>query len=74
MEQRAELDRLMVAIEDLDNPHQRTALLLLRWSGARRGEILRLTLDCLDTYPDSHPRLRIPAIAASASARKRAAE
>ncbi len=57
---RAELDRLMVAIEGLDNPHQRTALLLLRWSGARRGEILRLTLDCLDTYPDGHPRLRIP--------------
>ena len=57
---RAELDRLMLAIEDLDNPHQRTALLLLRWSGARRGEIARLTLDCLDTYPDGHPRLRIP--------------
>ena len=57
---RAELDRLLLAIEDLDNPHQRTALLLLRWSGARRGEIARLTLDCLDTYPDGHPRLRIP--------------
>jgi hypothetical protein len=35
-------------------------LLLLRWSGARRGEIARLTLDCLDAYPDGHPRLRIP--------------
>jgi len=57
---RAELDRLMMAIDDLDNPHQRTALLLLRWSGARRGEIARLTLDCLDSYPDGHPRLRIP--------------
>ena len=57
---RADLDRLMVAIESLDNPHQRTALLLLRWSGARRGEIARLTLDCLDAYPDGHPRLRIP--------------
>src|SRR6266851_3818592 len=57
---RAELDRLMVAVESLDNPHQRTALLLLRWSGARRGEIGRLTLDCLDAYPDGHPRLRIP--------------
>jgi integrase len=57
---RAELDRLIVAIADLDNPHQRTALLLLRWSGARRGEIARLTLDCLDTYLDGHPRSRIP--------------
>lgn len=57
---RADLDRLMVAVESLDNPHQRTALLLLRWSGARRGEIARLTLDCLDAYPDGHPRLRIP--------------
>src|SRR5713101_6830455 len=57
---RTELDRLMVAIEDLDNLHQRTALLLLRWSGARRGEIARLSLDCLDAYPDGHPRLRIP--------------
>ena len=39
---------------------QRTALLLLRWSGARRGEIARLGLDCLDAYPDGLPRLRIP--------------
>lgn len=58
---RADLDRLMVAVESLDNSYQRTALLLLRWSGARRGEIARLTLDCLDAYPDGHPRLRIPA-------------
>jgi integrase len=58
---RADLVRLMVAVETLDNPHQRTALLLLRWSGARRGEIARLSLDCLDAYPDGHPRLRIPA-------------
>jgi integrase len=27
----------------------------------RRSEILRLELDCLDAYPDGHPRLRIPA-------------
>jgi integrase len=57
---RDELDRLMAAIEDLENPYQRTALLLARWSGARRGEIRRLTLDCLDAYPDGYPRLRIP--------------
>jgi integrase len=57
---RNELDRLMEAIETLEDPYQRTALLLLRWSGARRGEIARLTLDCLDAYPDGYPRLRIP--------------
>ncbi|MFE7040793.1 tyrosine-type recombinase/integrase [Streptomyces atratus] len=57
---RAELDRLMEAVEELEDPHQRAALLLLRWSGARRGEIARLTLDCLDAYPDGYPRLRIP--------------
>jgi len=50
-----------LAVESLTNPYQRTALLLLRWSGARRGEIARLSLDCLDAYPDGHPRLRIPA-------------
>ncbi len=32
-----------------------------RWSGARRGEIRRLSLECLDSYPDGTPRLRIPA-------------
>src|SRR6266568_1619270 len=58
---RDELDRLMKAIEGLENPCQRTALLLVRWSGARKGEIRRLTLDCLDAYPDGYPRLRIPA-------------
>ncbi|MDK0517592.1 tyrosine-type recombinase/integrase [Streptomyces sp. ML-6] len=57
---RAELDRLMDAVEELEDPHQRAALLLLRWSGARRGEIARLTLDCPDAYPDGYPRLRIP--------------
>jgi integrase len=57
---RGELDRLMEAVEDLEDPHQRAALLLLRWSGARRGEIARLTIDCLDAYPDGYPRLRIP--------------
>ena len=58
---RAELDRLMEAVETLDDPLQRTALLLLRWSGARRGEIARLTLDCLCyANPDGYPRLRIP--------------
>jgi integrase len=50
----------MKAIEELENPYQRAALLLVRWSGARRGEVRRLTLDCLDAYPDGYPRLRIP--------------
>lgn len=49
----------MAAIEELEDPHRRAAL-LLRWSGARRGEISRLDLDCLDAYPDGYPRLRIP--------------
>ncbi len=55
-----ELDALMTAIGALTDPLQRTALLLLRWSGARRDEIRRLTCDCLDTYASGHPRLRIP--------------
>jgi integrase len=55
-----ELDALMAAIDALTDPLQRTALLLLRWSGARRDEIRRLTCDCLDTYASGHPRLRIP--------------
>lgn len=50
----------MAAIDGLSDPLQKTALLLLRWSGARRDEIRRLTCDCLDTYSSGHPRLRIP--------------
>jgi integrase len=57
----AELQRLMTAIASLPCPYQRTALLIARWSGARRGEIQRLAVDCLDQYPDGTPRLRIPA-------------
>ena len=56
-----ELARLMEAIRALPCPYQRAALLIARWSGARRGEICRLDLDCLDHYPDGTPRLRIPA-------------
>jgi len=55
-----ELDAVVAAIYELEDPHQRAALLLVRWSGARRDEIRRLTIDCLDTYSDGHPRLRIP--------------
>jgi integrase len=56
-----ELARLMAAIRRLDCPYQRTALLIARWSGARRDEIRRLEMNCLDSYADGTPRLRIPA-------------
>ena len=56
-----ELDQLMPAIRALQCPYQRAALLIARWSGARREEIQRLSTDCLDCYPDGTPRLRIPA-------------
>jgi integrase len=55
-----ELGAVVGAIYELEDPYQRAALLLVRWSGARRDEIRRLTIDCLDTYSDGHPRLRIP--------------
>ncbi len=57
----AELAPLMDAIRELVCPYQRTALLIARWCGARRGEIQMLELDCLDAYTDGTPRLRIPA-------------
>lgn len=56
-----ELARLMTAIRSLECPYQRAALLIARWSGARREEIRRLETDCLDRYPDGTSRLRIPA-------------
>jgi integrase len=56
-----ELARLMEAIRSLQCPYQRAALLIARWSGARRDEVRCLALDALDAYPDGTPRLRIPA-------------
>lgn len=56
-----ELARVMEAIARLDCPFQRAALLTARWSGARRSEIQRLALDCLECYPDGTARLPIPA-------------
>jgi len=56
-----ELARLMEPIRALPCPFQRAALLTIRWSGARRDEVVRLALDCLDAYPDGTARLRIPA-------------
>ena len=57
----AELERLVEAVRGLACPFARAALLTARWSGARRSEIRRLRLDCLDQYPDGTPRLLIPA-------------
>jgi integrase len=57
----AELAPLTEAIRSLECPYQRAALLVARWCGARRGEIRMLELNCLDSYPDGTPRLRLPA-------------
>lgn len=55
-----ELDRLMAAVARLDCPYQRAALLVARWTGARKGEIQRLAIDGVDQYADGTPRLRLP--------------
>jgi integrase len=55
-----ELVRLMQATQEIVCPYQRAALFVARWSGARRDEIRRLAVDCLDAYPDGTPRLRLP--------------
>jgi integrase len=55
-----ELDLVMPIINAITCPFQRAALLVARWSGARRDEIRHLPLDCLDHDPDGTPRLRLP--------------
>ncbi len=55
-----ELARLMDAVRGLECPYQRAAILTARWSGARRREVQRLPVRCLDSYPDGTARLRIP--------------
>ncbi len=55
-----ELDQLMPVIDAIACPFQRAALLVARWSGARRDEIRRLPVDCLDRYPEGTARLRLP--------------
>ena len=57
---KAQLDRIAAAIRQLPDPYQRTALTIARWTGARRGEIRRLRLDCLSAYQDGYPRIHIP--------------
>jgi integrase len=54
-----ELDKLMPAVDAIACPFQRAALLVARWSGARRTEIQKLPIDCLDRYPDGTARLRL---------------
>lgn len=56
-----QLEPVMDRVRALDCPLQRCALLVARWSGARRTEIRKLHLDCLDAYPDGTPRLRLAA-------------
>lgn len=51
----------MDRVRALECPLQRCALLIARWSGARRTEIRKLHLDCLDTCPNGTPRLRLAA-------------
>jgi integrase len=55
-----ELDLVMPIINEITCPFQRAALLVARWSGARRDEIRHLAIDCLDHYLDGTPRLRLP--------------
>lgn len=55
-----ELDLVMPVINEITCPFQRAALLVARWSGARRDEIRHLPTDCLDHYPDGTARLRLP--------------
>jgi integrase len=56
-----QLGPIMKEVRKLTCCFQRAAILTARWSGARRSEIARLPVDCLDAYPDGTPRLRIPA-------------
>ncbi|WP_239377485.1 tyrosine-type recombinase/integrase [Frankia sp. Cj5] len=56
-----QLAQIVTGIHTLADPYQKAANLVARWAGPRRSEIRRLELDCLDAYPDGHPRLRIPA-------------
>lgn len=58
---KADMRKLTAALDTLEDPYQRAAILIARWSGARRDEIRRLELDALDVYADGTFRLRIPA-------------
>lgn len=55
-----DLDKLMEAVKKLKCPYQKNAILLARWTGARREEIQRLDINALDYYSDGTPKLFIP--------------
>jgi len=56
----SDLKLLMQAVNKINNVYQRNALILLRWTGARREEIRRLDVNALDYYGDGTPKLFIP--------------
>lgn len=56
----ADLGKLMDAVYKLECPYQRNAIILARWTGARREEIQRLDINALDYYSDGTPKLLIP--------------
>lgn len=51
---------LMDAVYKLECPYQRNAIILTRWTGARREEIQRLDINALDYYSDGTAKLLIP--------------
>jgi integrase len=56
-----DVDRdLMAAVEQLDDDFARTAIILLRATGMRIGELLDLELDCLVTFGTHGTWLKIP--------------
>lgn len=55
-----DLLKLMTAVYAMECPYQRNALILLRWTGARREEIRRLDINSLDYYSDGTPKIHIP--------------
>lgn len=50
----------MNSVKKLECSYQRDAIILLRWTGARREEIQRLDINALDYYTDGTPKLLIP--------------
>lgn len=55
-----DLSKLMEGIHQIEDVYQRNALILARWTGARREEIRRIDINALDYYNDGTPKLRIP--------------
>lgn len=56
-----DVDRaLMAAANELDDPFARAAIMILRHTGLRRGELLDLELDCIMDFGPSGTWLRVP--------------